>query len=130
MKNLTEILVANDELQDAIDYFIEEIKTQFNVNLNNSIVAEAKIEEITEFSFETFNEYEVYTKELFNLAGALYQEGYNVLERAIEINEKSPLIVNEVLRDYVLDKIIEHQEKMQKSFEKDNQDKLQFELEC
>ncbi|MGL5268580.1 MAG: hypothetical protein ACRC8P_02295 [Spiroplasma sp.] len=128
MKNyeIENIKVSSELLQEPINNFIDDIKSQFNIDLNNKNVSDEKMTEINEYSLEYFNEYEVYNDKLNKLAGELNTEGYNVLATAIEYDEESLLIVNETLRNYVLDQVSSHQEKMQKLFEKNNQE-LNFE---
>ncbi len=63
--------------------------------------------EINEYSLEYFNEYEVYDDKLNELAGELNIQGYNVLATAIEYDQESLLIVNETLRNYVLNQVLQ-----------------------
>lgn len=121
-----EIKVTNLKLQEPINHFIDEIKNQFNIDLNNNIVSDEKITEINEFADEIFDAYNVYDDNLFDFAKVLYSEGYNVLETAIETNNKEILITNEVLKQYVLEKVSEHQDKLKKTFEF-KQEELDFE---
>lgn len=131
MKNyeIEPIKVSSDLLQEPINNFIDDIKSQFNIDLNSNIVSDEKMTEINEYSLEYFNEYEVYDDKLNELAAELNTQGYNVLATAIEYDQESLLIVNETLRNYVLDQVSSHQEKMQKLFEKNNQHESQFSFE-
>jgi len=122
-----EIKVQSLKLQEAVNHLVSEVKGQFNINLNNSIVSDEKMNEITEFANEIFDGFEAYDDNLFDLAKALYSEGYNVLETAIELKDDKILIVNEVVKDYVLDKVSEHQEQLKKTFEEYKQEELAFE---
>jgi len=122
-----EIKVQSLKLQEAVNHLVSEVKGQFNINLNNSIVSDEKMNEITEFANEIFDGYQPYDDNLFDLAKELYREGYNVLETVIETNSKEILITNEVVKDYVLDKVSEHQEQLKKTFEECKQEELNFE---
>jgi len=106
------IIVINDQLQTVIDYFVTYIKEEMKLDLNKDILTDEQFDQWDEIADEAFIDYEVYNSNLFNLAGALYHEGYNVLDKAIEQESNSPLIINEVLKEYVINVVEEYQQKL------------------
>lgn len=127
-KSIFKIAVASEILQKGIDYFVAAIKEQFNVNLAVEIIDDQLVNQIEDYSSEVFDQYEIKTDELFPLAAELYDHDYNVLEKAIELENTDPLIVNHVLKDYVLANILDHQATL-KEYAKNNQQESQFNFE-
>lgn len=122
-----QIKVTSEKLQKAINHLIEYIKEQFNLDLNNEILNEEQIEQVNEVALEVFDEYAIYNDELFPLANELYahDDGYNILEKAVELHNTDPLIVNSVLKDFVCDQVMEHQQNLKKEREqKQEQDHI------
>ncbi|WP_368486635.1 hypothetical protein [Spiroplasma sp. DGKH1] len=62
--------------------------------------------DVKEYTSDYFVDYEIYNYQLFELAGQLYLQGYNILEKAIEWNADNPIIVNSVLEEYVWDDFV------------------------
>ncbi|WP_308149677.1 hypothetical protein [Spiroplasma sp. AdecLV25b] len=106
------IIVMNDLLQDAVNYFITDIKENFDIDLENKILNDEEYEQVQERSLEAIFEYEVYNQKLFELFWPLYAEGYNPLEKVQELENTEPTIVLDSLREFVIDTIFEHQEEL------------------
>lgn len=117
------IKVTSEKLQKAINHLIEYIKEQFNWDLNNEILNEEQLQNVNEVALEVFDEYAIYDHELLPLASELYahDDGYNILEKAVELNNTDPLIINSVLKDFVCDQVMEHQQNLKKEREQNQE---------
>lgn len=117
MKN--KLLVNNQDLQKAIDYFIDDINANINIDLNKEILPIESIDEYLKRADEFFDAYEVNNYKLLILGAELYTENYNFLDLVLENSDPNPLLVNQALEQYVLDKVNEHQLELQKQIEKE-----------
>lgn len=109
-----EILDSSKELQEAINYFIDDIKNEMNIDITKEIIPKTKYCQFYEISDNSFEEYEVYDAKLFILAQELYAKGYNFLETAIEFKNNNLVIINQTLKEYVVDTVQEHQKQLTK----------------
>lgn len=118
-------------LQDAVDYAINAVKIDLDIDLlnelllierNNGAVRIDRSYDVNEYLEEYMCDYKVYTSDLFDYAKSLYFNGYNVLEKAIEYEMDNILLVNQLITDYVIDKIAEYQADLKEYFENEEKE--------
>lgn len=101
---IQKIQVSNNILQEVVNQFVDYVKEEMNIDLNQDILVMEQVDDVNDASYEFFDDYKVYNKDLWEISQALDTEGYNVFENITQTCNAGIIDSLETLREYVMDR--------------------------